>query len=291
MESQPDEACTNESLAASDVAVGGSVNRPDSTPGMVVVAPANETKQEDHLQRSKHTHFRKRALSTATAGSAGMFERESLGALSTSGISLLANSLNPANGMGSGGEGSIVSFGLNFNFDSTSSPSNSDSGDGDKGDVKEVSDGENKREGGNKKKKAGLNVVKQSPKKATNGSGGSGSNNSKKVKQDGSPPSTTKDSPKENSESASDSGQDQDYNSGGSAASGSGNDGSSGGKSTISSLTTSSNQEWMASQNKEGKEARVGKETTSKKIEGGALKFVHLISAHDIYLSYIITQL
>lgn len=274
MESQPDEACANESLAASDVAVGGSVvGRNENTgvsPMVVVAAPAEAPKQDEAARSSKHTHFRKRALSTATSGTTGSnnFDNgESLGALSASGISLLANTLNP-NGMGSGGEGSIVSFGLNFNFDSTSSPSNSDSGEGEKGDGKEGSDGENKGQGGRKKDMvngAGAVNGRGSPKKS-NGSGGSGSKTKKKVKasSDGSPPSANK----ENSESASDSGQDQDYNSGGSAASGSGNDGSSGGKSTISSLTTSSNQEWMASQNKEAKGAAAG-EGNVKKSEGG----------------------
>ena len=254
-----------------------------SAPRVVVAAPAGETPRNEDPNnitvQHKNNHFRKRALSTATSGTAGSngngFDNgESLGALSTSGISLLANSLNPmpSNGIGSGGEGSIVSFGLNFNFDSTSSPSNSDSGEGEKGEGKEGSDGENNKAEEYKPKASAVEVngAGQKPKKTSNGSGSERSNKDK-VKQDGdgSPPSANNN--KENSESASDSGQDQDYNSGGSAASGSGNDGSSGGKSTISSLTTSSNQEWMASQNKEAKQAGVGEGASSKKIGEGAL--------------------
>lgn len=294
MESQPDEACTNESLAASDVAVGGSVdgrnNNEGISPMVVVAAPAGEVpKPEDPnviaVQPRKHTHFRKRALSTATSGTAGSngFENGELlgGAISASGMSLLGNSLNPAsNGMGSGGEGSIVSFGLNFNFDSTSSPSNSDSGEGEKGDGKEGSEeekgeGEDKNEGTKEVNEA----ARQSPKKTSNGSG-SGSNNKKKAKQEGSSPSDSNNNSKENSESASDSGQDQDYNSGGSAASGSGNDSGSGGKSTISSLTTSSNQEWMASQRKDVKDAGGGEVAANKKSEGGVFLFCIRVSTH-----------
>ena len=300
MESQPDEACTNASIAASDVAVGGSVDGRNkaSAPRVVVAAPAGEVPRNDDPNnitvKGKTNHFRKRALSTATSGTAGSngngFDNgESLGALSASGISLLANSLNPlpSNGMGSGGEGSIVSFGLNFNFDSTSSPSNSDSGEGDKGEGKEGSDGE-KRARGLKQKgiEEEVNGAGQSPKKTSNGSGSERSNKDK-AKQDG--PSPSANNNKENSESASDSGQDQDYNSGGSAASGSGNDGSSGGKSTISSLTTSSNQEWMASQNKEAKAAGVGEGTSSKKSGDGALPLNTYYSIQ--YFSHVLTSL
>ena len=289
MESQPDEACTNESLASDDVAVGGEgYGRKNNTsaPKVVVAAP---TEKEDHNNNSSSTaqrkNLRKRALSTAEGSNHDI----SLGALSASGISLLANM--PPNS--SGGEGSIVSFGLNFNFDSTSSPSNSDSGEGDNGKVG-GSDGEKMKSNNNQKESEhGQGPSSRPEKKTSKGSGGSGSDDKKKENKQSSssPPNSANTNSKENSESASsDSGQDQDYNdSGGSAASGSGNDGSSGGKSTISSLTTSSNQEWMA---KQAKEAGAGNGGANKNDECGASTFVDFVSfnklcSHSSYITHI----
>ena len=138
-----DEACTNESLAAaSDVAVGGSVGgRHNNIQDInaTAVAPAGEASNANPeaaniiaVQPRKHTHFRKRALSTATSAtmeSNTLLNQAELANLPSSGISLMNNSLNHNNMNESGMEHSIVSFGLNFNFDSTSSTSNSDSGE------------------------------------------------------------------------------------------------------------------------------------------------------------------
>lgn len=270
MESQLDD---NESLASDDVAVGGEgYGRKNNTfaPKVVVAAP---TEKEDHNNNSSSTtqrkNIRKRALSTAE----GSNHDVSLGAFSASGISLLAN-MPPNN---SGGEGSIVSFGLNFNFDSTSSPSNSDSGEGDNGKLG-GNDGEKMKSSNNQKEGENGGLPSRPTKKTSNRSGGSGRDdkNKKENKQSSSSPTKSANTnSKENSESASsDSGQDQDYNdSGGSAASGSGNDGSSGGKSTISSLTTSSNQEWMA---KQAKEAGASNGGANKNDECGVSIFVIL---------------
>eukprot|EP00804_Cyclotella_cryptica_P019879 CCRYP_007808-RB/>CCRYP_007808-RB protein AED:0.00 eAED:0.00 QI:506/1/1/1/1/1/2/771/663 len=306
-----DEACTNESLAAaSDVAVGGSVggrhnssSSADTVPtvaaaplGGDAIAPNGPDPPTSNniiaVQPRKHTHFRKRALSTeaGTVESHSLYHNGELANLPSSGISLANNSLNAnmnasASGLGSGAENSIVSFGLNFNFDSTSSPSNSDSGEAEKGEGKEVtrkvsagvSCGERKKKAMDERVNGAANGAQRTPLKSPNGSGsGSGGNSKKKEKSKHAQAdrpilrTSNNNNTEENSaESASDSGQDQDYNSGGSAASGSGNDGSSGGKSTISSLTTSSNQEWMAtSESKEAKDGVVREGNANNKTTG-----------------------
>ncbi|KAL7489837.1 hypothetical protein ACHAW6_015718 [Cyclotella cf. meneghiniana] len=269
-----DEACTNESLAAaSDVAVGGSVTLAAAPLGSDVIATNGPDPATSNniiaVQPRKHAHFRKRALSNE----AGTIESSTspLANLPSSGISIANDSLNPtmnasASGLGIGAENSIVSFGLNFNFDSTSSPSNSDSGEKEKREGKGprkvsagVGCGEREKKGV-EERVHGANGSQRSPPKACNGRGSHNKKEkSKRVQSDGPilPTSNDNNNAEENcAESASESGQDQDYNSGGSAASGSGNDGSSGGKSTISSLTTSSNQEWMATS--ESKEVKNG---------------------------------
>lgn len=269
-----DEACTNESLAAaSDVAVGGSVTLVAAPLGSDAVATNGPDPATSNniiaVQPRKHAHFRKRALSNE----AGTIESSTspLANLPSSGISIANDSLNPtmnasASGLGIGAENSIVSFGLNFNFDSTSSPSNSDSGEKEKREGKGprkvsagVGCGEREKKGV-EERVHGANGSQRSPPKACNGRGSHNKKEkSKRVQSDGPilPTSNDNNNAEENcAESASESGQDQDYNSGGSAASGSGNDGSSGGKSTISSLTTSSNQEWMATS--ESKEVKNG---------------------------------
>lgn len=257
--------------------------------------------------QTKHRLYRKRALSSATSGTidtnasmnnnngavASSSNDNAMGTdynglpnLPSSGISVmnmpLGTNTSSVVGGGSGGEQSIVSFGINFNFDSTSSPSTSDSGEGavnsEKGGEGESSNseddngergkgkkakvaahpsataplasGEAKKKSASKAKNPTSNEVtaaKSGKKSAAGGSDedkNSGSSSNKKAKK--SKQSTTNN----NGEAADSSDSSKDYNSGGSAASSggsnSGNDGSSGGKSTISSLTTSSNQEWMA---------------------------------------------
>lgn len=218
---------------------------------------------------ARRRHYRKRALSSATAGTVETLPSTSNGGGNTSdanglsGLScLMQNSAVGSNIMSSGVDHSIVSFGLNFNFDNTSSPSNSDSGEG----------GETKKEkvaaNGSADKKPAAKPTTTSPTNSNEGtpqaatgsnegknSKGSSSNNgpnktSKSAKkaspsgnggEDGSDPNSS-DSSLNNDSGGSASGGDSN------SGSGSGGDGSggSGWKSTISSLTTSSNQEWLA---------------------------------------------
>lgn len=217
--------------------------------------------------QARRRDYRKRALSSATNGT--LETNGSMNGNPTSdnnngfsGLSFMQTSTIGSNIMGSGGDHSIVSFGLNFNFDNTSSPSNSDSG--------EVGDTKKKKANGNdgsvdKKPAAKPSAITAPNSKDASGGSDKGKNskssNSNQKHSSKSPKSSKKASPSgTNGEdgggsdpNSSDSSLNND--SGGSASggdsnsgSGSGGDGSggSGWKSTISSLTTSSNQEWMA---------------------------------------------
>ncbi len=171
---------------------------------------------------------------------------------------------------GASNAGSIVSFGLNFNFDSTSSPSNSDSGDA----GNKAGEGSSEEDGnGNTANipnaKSSVEAMQQgtneigssSPNNAfrrsrTSIPGGSGSGTTSKgnlaagkrchgSSNNGGSGSKSKISREEGFDNSSDSSNNCDSGGSASGGSNSGNDGSSGGKSTISSLTTSSNQEWV----------------------------------------------
>lgn len=213
---------------------------------------------------ARRRHYRKRALSSATAGTVETLPSTSNGGGNTSdanglsGLScLMQNSAVGSNIMSSGVDHSIVSFGLNFNFDNTSSPSNSDSGEGGDTKKKEVAangsadkkpaakptttnegtpqaatgSNEDKNSKGSSSNKGPNKTGKTTKKASPSGNGG----------EDGSDPNSS-DSSLNNDSGGSASGGDSN------SGSGSGGDGSggSGWKSTISSLTTSSNQEWLA---------------------------------------------
>ncbi len=210
---------------------------------------------------ARRRHYRKRGLSSATAGTVETLPSTSNGrgnisdVNGLSGLSLMQNSAVGSNIMSSGVDHSIVSFGLNFNFDNTSSPSNSDSGEGGETKKKKVAangsadkkpaakqtttpqaatgSNEGKNNKGSSSNKGPNKTGKSSKKASPSGNGG----------EDGSDPNSS-DSSLNNDSGGSASGGDSNSGSG----SGSGGDGSggSGWKSTISSLTTSSNQEWLA---------------------------------------------
>ncbi len=216
--------------------------------------------------QARRRDYRKRTLSSATNGT--LETNGSMNGNTTSdnnnfsGLSFMQNSTIGSNIMGSGGDHSIVSFGLNFNFDNTSSPSNSDSG--------EVGGTKKKKANGNdgsldKKPAAKPSAIAAPDSKDASGGSDKGKNskgsNSNQKHSSKSPKSSKKASPSgTNGEdgggsdpNSSDSSLNND--SGGSASGGDSNSGSgsggdrsggSGWKSTISSLTTSSNQEWVA---------------------------------------------
>mmetsp|Transcript_7252 Transcript_7252/g.15181 ORF Transcript_7252/g.15181 Transcript_7252/m.15181 type:complete len:933 (-) Transcript_7252:393-3191(-) len=167
--------------------------------------------------------------------------------------------------------GSIVSFGLNFNFDSTSSPSNSDSGDaGNKGGEGSSEEDGNGNTNQNLNAKSSVVAMQQDineigtsslkstcRRSRTSLPGGSGSGTTSKGKlaagkcgngssNNGESGCKSKNSREERFDNSSDSINNCDSGGSASGGSNSGNDGSSGGKSTISSLTTSSNQDWVA---------------------------------------------
>lgn len=213
---------------------------------------------------ARRQHYRKRALSSATNGTLDTNASMNRNVTSDnnnafSGLSFMHNSAIGSNMMSSGGDHSIVSFGLNFNFDNTSSPSNSDSGEGGEINQKkaDVNDGSDDKKPAakpsamtapnNKDTSGGSNKGKHSKERSSNHH-----KHSNKTSRKTSPSGTTGEDGRGSDPNSSDSSMNND--SGGSASggdsnsgSGSGGDGSggSGWKSTISSLTTSSNQEWM----------------------------------------------
>jgi len=283
-EVQPDDAgaATDAATLNSDAAVveGGIKRREGDTPTPPPPQEA-EVLNNDHVAlaggggspktggnaQARRRDYRKRALSSATNGTLetnasmnGNVTSDNNNAFS--GLSFMQNSAMGSNIMSSGGDHSIVSFGLNFNFDNTSSSSNSDSGEG--GDTKKKKADGNNASGDKKPAAKPSAITAPNSKDASGGSNkgknskGSSSNQKHSSKM---PKSSKKASPSgTNGEdgggsdpNSSDSSLNND--SGGSASggdsnsgSGSGGDGSggSGWKSTISSLTTSSNQEWMA---------------------------------------------
>mmetsp|Transcript_2902 Transcript_2902/g.4898 ORF Transcript_2902/g.4898 Transcript_2902/m.4898 type:complete len:757 (-) Transcript_2902:212-2482(-) len=275
---QPDDAgaATDAATLNSDAAVveGGIKRREGDTP---TPPPPQEAEviNNDHAApavggspkaggntQARRRDYRKRALSSATNGTLETNGSVNGNATSDnnngfSSLSFMQNSALGSNIMRSGGDHSIVSFGLNFNFDNTSSPSNSDSGEG--GDTKK------KKADGNDASDDKKPAAKPSAITAPDNKDASGGNNKDKTsKGSSSNQKHSSKSPKKASPSGTNGEDGSDPNSsdsslnndsGGSASggdsnsgSGSGGDGSggSGWKSTISSLTTSSNQEWMA---------------------------------------------
>lgn len=210
----------------------------------------------------------------ATAGVGGAGPRAKMGELSDSttgraatGDSLLMNIPLAPGIAASSNAGSIVSFGLNFNFDSTSSPSNSDSGDaGNKGGEGSSEDDGNGNTNHNTNAKSSVVAIQQANNEMDTSSlkntcrrsrtslpGGSGSGAGKPPagkcgngsSKNAESESNLKNSREEGFDNSSDSSNNCDSGGSASGGSNSGNDGSSGGKSTISSLTTSSNQDWV----------------------------------------------
>lgn len=284
-EVQPDDAgaATDAATLNSDAAVveGGIKRREGDTPTPPPPQEA-EVLNNDHAAlaggggspktggntKARRRDYRKRALSSATNGTLetnasmnGNVTSDNNNAFS--GLSFMQNSAMGSNIMSSGGDHSIVSFGLNFNFDNTSSPSNSDSGEG--GDTKKKKADGNNASGDKKPAAKPSAITAPNSKDASGGSNkgknskGSSSNHLKhsskmpKSSKKASPSGTNGEDGGGSDPNSSDSSLNND--SGGSASggdsnsgSGSGGDGSggSGWKSTISSLTTSSNQEWMA---------------------------------------------